>query len=76
LRSARAWVQTASSKKEFCRRCTQMHADEVRTRDLPGRIIGCAFRVQNMLGAGLLEKVCENALAYEIRAAGLAVAHQ
>jgi GxxExxY protein len=76
LLSAQAWVQTASSKKEFCRRCTLMHADEIRTRDLSGRIIGCAFRVQNMLGAGLLEKVCENALAYEIRAAGLAVAHQ
>ena len=63
-------------KKEFCRRCTLMHADEIRTRDLSGRIIGCAFRVQNMLGAGFLEKVYENALAYEIRAAGLAVALQ
>ncbi|HUB49950.1 MAG TPA: GxxExxY protein [Acetobacteraceae bacterium] len=63
-------------KKEFCRRCTLMHADEIRTRDLSGRIIGCAFRVQNMLGAGFLEKLYENALAYEFRAAGLAVAQQ
>src|SRR6201988_4714874 len=63
-------------KKEFRRGCTRMHADEIRTRDLSGRIIGCAFRVQNMLGAGFLEKVYENAAAYEIRAAGLAVALQ
>jgi len=37
------------------------------------RIIGCAFTVANTLGSGLLEKVYENALALELRAAGLAV---
>lgn len=52
------------------------HADEIQTGDLSGRIIGCAFRVQNTLGAGFLEKVYENALACEMRAAGLAVAQQ
>ena len=34
-------------------------------------MIGCAFTVLNTLGAGFLEKVYENALAYEVRAAGL-----
>jgi hypothetical protein len=38
-----------------------MHADEIQTGDLSGRIIGCAFRVLNTLGAGFLEKVYENA---------------
>lgn len=52
------------------------HADEMRYSDLSGRIIGCAFRVLNTLGAGFLEKVYENALAQELRAAGLAVAQQ
>ncbi len=30
-------------------------------------IIGCCFRVANELGPGFLEKVYENALAYELR---------
>jgi GxxExxY protein len=40
------------------------------------RIIGCAFKVANTLGVGFLEKVYENALAYELRKAGLAVEQQ
>jgi GxxExxY protein len=64
------------AKMEFCRRCTLMHADEIQTGDLSGCIIGCAFRVLNTPGAGFLEKVHENALAHEMRAAGLAVAQQ
>lgn len=52
------------------------HADEVRTNALSERIIGCAFRVLNTLGAGFLEKVYENALAYELREAGLSVEQQ
>lgn len=40
------------------------------------QIIGCGFNVSNKLGAGFLEKVYENALAYEIRKAGLQVAQQ
>jgi len=52
------------------------HADKSELNELSGRVIGCAFTVLNTLGAGLLEKVCENALTYEIRAAGLsAVQH-
>jgi GxxExxY protein len=52
------------------------HADAERLNDLSGRIIGCAFTVLNTLGAGFLEKVYENALAYEIRATGLSVVQQ
>src|SRR5690348_8538844 len=41
--------------------------------DLSNRIIGCALLVSNKLGTGFLEKVYENALAYELRKAGLTV---
>jgi GxxExxY protein len=53
-----------------------MNADEVVLNDLTDRIIGCALTVSNALGAGFLEKVYENALAHELRKAGLAVAQQ
>ena len=43
---------------------------------LSEQIIRCAFVVSNTLGAGFLEKVYENALAHELRKAGLAVAQQ
>lgn len=54
----------------------QMHTDEVGINGVSERIIGCAFRVLNALGSGFLEKVYENALAHELRKAGLAVAQQ
>lgn len=37
------------------------------------KIIGCAYTVSNVLGAGFLEKVYENALAHELKKAGLNV---
>ena len=40
------------------------------------KIIGCAYTVSNTLGVGFLEKVYENALAHELRKAGLRVAQQ
>ena len=40
-------------------------------KDLTQRIIGCAYTVINELGCGFLEKVYENALAHELRKAGL-----
>ena len=43
---------------------------------LSERIIGCAYAVSNALGAGFLEKVYENALAHELRKAGLRVEQQ
>ena len=39
-------------------------------------IIGCAYKVGNALGCGFLEKVYENALAYEIRKNGLEAKQQ
>lgn len=44
--------------------------------DLTSRITGCAYTVSNTLGAGFLEKVYENALAHELRKAGLIVQQQ
>lgn len=53
-----------------------MHTDTDARDPLSERIIGCAFRVANALGPGFLEKVYENALAFELRDAGFAVAQQ
>ena len=39
-------------------------------------VIGCAFKVQNTLGAGFLEKVYENALPHELRKLGFLVQQQ
>jgi GxxExxY protein len=39
-------------------------------------IAGCAFAVSNGLGSGFLEKIYENALAHELRKAGLSVVQQ
>ena len=40
------------------------------------KIIGCAFRVHQQLGSGFVEKVYQNAMAIELRDAGLAVRQQ
>ena len=40
------------------------------------KIIGCCYDVYNTLGPGLLESVYEEALAYELRQAGLDVKTQ
>lgn len=40
------------------------------------RIIGCAHKISNNLGAGFIEKVYENALAHEIRKEGLQLKQQ
>ena len=53
-----------------------MHTDVSRLNELSRLIIGRAFTVQNTLGVGFLEKVYENALALEIRQAGLVVQQQ
>src|SRR5665213_25416 len=52
------------------------HADGERLNDLSGLIIGYAFIVFNTLGVRFLEKVYENALTLEVRAAGLSVMQQ
>ncbi len=53
-----------------------MNADSRRCNELSETIIGRAFVVSNTLGAGFLEKVYENALAHELRKAGLTVSQQ
>jgi GxxExxY protein len=50
--------------------------DEKNLNAISEKIIGCAFKVGNTLGAGFLEKVYENALSHEIRKAGLSVEQQ
>ncbi len=56
----------------------QINADEERQflNLLSEQVIECAFEVSNTLGSGFLEKVYENALAMEIREAGLGVEQQ
>ena len=39
-------------------------------------IIGCVYKVSNILGSGFLEKVYENSLALELRRAGFGVNQQ
>jgi GxxExxY protein len=52
-----------------------MNANERRARldKVTEAIVGCAIKVSNALGVGFLEKVYENALAVELRRAGLKV---
>jgi GxxExxY protein len=44
--------------------------------ELTEKIIACVYTVSNTLGVGFLEKVYENALAHELRKAGLLVEQQ
>jgi GxxExxY protein len=53
-----------------------MNTDDGRLNSVTGVVIGCAYRVANTLGCGFLEKVYENALAHEIRKAGLIAQQQ
>ncbi len=53
-----------------------MNTDKVAINLISEKIIGCAFVVSNTLGVGFLEKVYENALAHELRKAGLTVEQQ
>jgi len=53
-----------------------MNIDKNRWDEITEKIIGCAYRLANTLGCGFLEKVYENALAHELRKAGLRVQQQ
>jgi GxxExxY protein len=44
--------------------------------EVTNKIIGCAYTVSNALGCGFLEKIYENALAHELRKAGLHLEQQ
>ena len=48
-----------------------INGETEKLNDLTKQVIGCAYTVSNSLGAGFLEKVYENALAHELRKAGL-----
>jgi GxxExxY protein len=50
-----------------------MNAEQVRINGITEKVLGCAFKVSNTLGCGFLEKVYHNALAHELRKAGLKV---
>lgn len=53
-----------------------MIPDETALNEITRTIIGCAYRVSNVLGVGFLEKVYENALAHELRKVDLTVCQQ
>jgi GxxExxY protein len=53
-----------------------MHTDEEMLNQLTEKIIGCAFKVANVLGCGFAEKVYENAMVHEMSKSGLAVEQQ
>jgi GxxExxY protein len=53
-----------------------MHTDEEMLNQVTERIIGCAFKVANVLGCGFAEKVYENAMVHELRKSGLSVQQQ
>jgi GxxExxY protein len=44
-----------------------MNTDLSALNSITEKIIGCAYKVSNTLGAGFLEKVYENALVHELR---------
>jgi len=44
--------------------------------DLTYRVIGCAYKVHNVLGPGFLERVYENALKLELEKLGIDVRQQ
>lgn len=49
---------------------------EMEKKGLTEKIIGCAFRVHNVLGPGFLEKVYENAMMIELAKVGVLAAQQ
>jgi GxxExxY protein len=53
-----------------------MNTDMEALNRISERIIGCAYIVGNALGSGFLERVYENALAHELRKAGLGAVRQ
>jgi GxxExxY protein len=55
---------------------TPMHTASKTLNDLSELIVGCAHAVSNTLGPGFVEAVYRNALAHELRKAGLHVSQQ
>jgi|GEM_PF-760411 len=69
----RGLVESAAS---ICGQSTRRTLVLEHLNPLTETIIGCAFKVPNSFEPGFLEKVYENALAHELRKAGLAVRRQ
>lgn len=53
-----------------------MNTDDTRYDEITRKIIGCAFKVASKLSFGFSERCYENALAYELKMAGLNVQQQ
>jgi GxxExxY protein len=53
-----------------------MNADERRLNEISERVIGCAYTISNVLGAGFLERVYEKELTHELRKSGLSILQQ
>ena len=51
----------------------KLTAEQIRLNAISEKIIGCVFKVSSGLGVGFLEKVYQNALAYELRKLGMNV---
>ncbi len=65
-----------SEKSELLKSLFAQDVNQDKINDITEKIIGCAYKVMNELGCGFLEKVYENALAYEIRKLGMKVEQQ
>jgi GxxExxY protein len=52
---------------------TDKKSEEYKYQELTGKIISCAFEVQNNLGCGFLEKVYQKALIHELKTKALKV---
>ncbi len=53
-----------------------MNADNFLYKETTDRLLACAFKVHNTLGAGFLEKVYENALVHALCKEGIGCAQQ
>ena len=53
-----------------------MNTDAEKLNAITEKMIGCAFRVSNLLGCGFLEKPYENALTHALKKEGLQVQQQ
>lgn len=69
-------MDDASKEEIYHHGCSPMYTNGRSADELSGAVIGCAYRVMNKLGIGFSEKVYENALAHEVRKAGLTVSQQ
>ncbi len=64
--------------EDMSQTCNTMNKHDVpkHIEDLSHAVLGCAIEVHRQLGPGLLEKLYEDALVYELRHAGLEVSQQ